>query len=639
VTSTKELEEILEAYVSGNQEIDDFYQGQVKRNKEMLGVFAANEELQEAIEKWIQRRKFSNILHLWVNGLVFDWNKLYGEIKPKRISLPTYPFARERYWISETQRKRIIATAGASDSVIHPLLHENTSDFSEQRFTSIFTGSEFFLNDHKIRGKKVFPGVGYLEMARAAVENALGEIDQGTTVHLKNVVWAQPIVINGFDQKVHFGLFREDDGKIKYEVYTESDNNDEELIVHFQGVAEIKSKEEIPPLDIHNLMLQMNQGTLNAEDCYQCFKEMGIDYGEGHRGIREIYQGENQLLARLSLPSSVQDTQSEYVLHPSLMDATVQSSIGLLLKQSILSDSSETPLGMNKWPSSIGRWTLRPSLPFALESLEILGSCTYEMYAWVRPSDGRASSEEIQKLDIDLCDEQGKVCVKMREVALLRMETTSQLFEIRFKDKKKVELSSLATDLEISSSKDKPNTLKLKSLSGLEANPIDSSLENNRSQVGLSLQTSPSLTTSFSNKEMQKSDPSPQPLISKETVQEELKTSLAKALYMKESDVDIEKPFIEMGLDSIVGVEWIKAINQEYKTNITATKVYDYPNIRELSNYLQKQLKELILKDQSNKELKGVALDTNQYSLSNSPNQLIKNLENRVYASSLRSIR
>jgi acyl transferase domain-containing protein len=34
-----------------------------------------------------------------VKGLVFDWKRLYGERKPKRISLPTYPFARERYWI------------------------------------------------------------------------------------------------------------------------------------------------------------------------------------------------------------------------------------------------------------------------------------------------------------------------------------------------------------------------------------------------------------------------------------------------------------------------------------------------------------------------------------------------------------
>ncbi|MCP5007444.1 MAG: hypothetical protein GY941_26430, partial [Planctomycetes bacterium] len=140
VTSVKELEEKLEAYLSGEQEIEECFQGEVKRNKNMLEVFTANEELQEAIEKWIQRSKLSSILDIWVKGLVFDWNKLYGASKPKRISLPTYPFARERYWITETQGNLLASTSGGSVSIIHPLLHENTSDLTEQRFTSTFTG-------------------------------------------------------------------------------------------------------------------------------------------------------------------------------------------------------------------------------------------------------------------------------------------------------------------------------------------------------------------------------------------------------------------------------------------------------------------------------------------------------------------
>ncbi|MCP5006112.1 MAG: hypothetical protein GY941_19560, partial [Planctomycetes bacterium] len=117
-------------------------------------------------------------------------------------------------------------------------------------------------------------------------------------------------------------------------------------------------------------------------------------------GIREIYQGEKQVLAKLSLPYSVHDTQDEYLLHPGLMDSALQSSIGLVLNSGALSDGSKAPL--------------KPSLPFALESLEILGSCTSEMYAWVRNSGGSATSDKVQKLDIDLCDEQGNVCVKMR---------------------------------------------------------------------------------------------------------------------------------------------------------------------------------------------------------------------------------
>ncbi|MCP5003660.1 MAG: hypothetical protein GY941_06855, partial [Planctomycetes bacterium] len=289
-------------------------------------------------------------------GLIFDWNLLYKDSTPTRIHLPTYPFARERYWISNNLSDAVTAKSVSCLSIIHPLLHENTSDLSEQRFSSTFTGKEFFLNDHQVKGEKVLPGVGYLEMTRAAVEKASGGKDEGMIIHLKNVVWIQPIVIDGSDQKVHIGLNGEDSGQIQYEVYTESDN-EEELIVHSQGVAEFKEKEETPPLDIQELKTQMNERLLSAEDCYQAFKDMGIDYGEGHRGIREIYQGENQVLARLSLPSSVQDTQSEYVLHPSLMDSALQSSIGLMLKNSTLPNSSETPPGIGRWPRGTNKST------------------------------------------------------------------------------------------------------------------------------------------------------------------------------------------------------------------------------------------------------------------------------------------
>ncbi|MCP5002672.1 MAG: SDR family NAD(P)-dependent oxidoreductase, partial [Planctomycetes bacterium] len=168
VTSIKELEEKLEDYISGNQEAVDTYTGQVKRNKDTLSVFSADVELQEAVEKWIVRKKLPQILNLWAKGLVFDWNRLYSDSKPKRISLPTYPFAKERYWISEAQSRG--GTTGTSVPGKHPLLHENTSDFRVQRFTSTFTGEEFFIDDHQVNEENNVPGVCYLEMVRAAEE-------------------------------------------------------------------------------------------------------------------------------------------------------------------------------------------------------------------------------------------------------------------------------------------------------------------------------------------------------------------------------------------------------------------------------------------------------------------------------------
>src|SRR5262249_50995388 len=98
VRSGEELVERLRAYISGAQETEGTYQGQVRRN-ESISLFNTDLDLQETTDKWLAGKKLTKLLELWVKGLEIDWSKLYGETKPLRVSLPTYPFARERYWI------------------------------------------------------------------------------------------------------------------------------------------------------------------------------------------------------------------------------------------------------------------------------------------------------------------------------------------------------------------------------------------------------------------------------------------------------------------------------------------------------------------------------------------------------------
>ncbi|MBO1583289.1 PfaD family polyunsaturated fatty acid/polyketide biosynthesis protein [Bacillus sp. XF8] len=78
-----------------------------------------------------------------------------------------------------------------------------------------------------------------------------------------------------------------------------------------------------------------------------------------------------------------------------------------------------------------------------------------------------------------------------------------------------------------------------------------------------------------------------------EELQEELAESLAEALYIDREIILPSKKFIELGLDSIVGVEWIKTLNKTYGTAIKATKVYDYPTLRDFSQYVADELDRL----------------------------------------------
>jgi acyl transferase domain-containing protein/thioesterase domain-containing protein len=61
---------------------------------------------------------------------------------------------------------------------------------------------------------------------------------------------------------------------------------------------------------------------------------------------------------------------------------------------------------------------------------------------------------------------------------------------------------------------------------------------------------------------------------------------LADALYLDPSKVDEEASFSELGLDSILAVELVKKINERLGVELRATRLYDFPNVRELAAFL-----------------------------------------------------
>ncbi|TMC15469.1 MAG: KR domain-containing protein, partial [Chloroflexi bacterium] len=117
VSSLTELEEKLQRYLAEPQAGGDWYRGQVKRH-DLIGTFAADEDGQKTLTAWMSKGKYEKLLEWWVKGLTIDWKLLYTReaeqvqgnatdplliptvlTLPSRISLATYPFARERYWL------------------------------------------------------------------------------------------------------------------------------------------------------------------------------------------------------------------------------------------------------------------------------------------------------------------------------------------------------------------------------------------------------------------------------------------------------------------------------------------------------------------------------------------------------------
>lgn len=396
--SVQELKGKLQEFIEGKDEINNLYRGQVARGKNALAEFVVDEDIANAIESWVDKKKYGKLLDLWVKGFAFDWSKLYSNVNPRRISLPTYPFAKERYWITESN----IQEASYEDKVtkLHPLVHANTSSFAEQCFSSVFSGDEFFLKDHKLKvdgqsEQKVLPGVAYLEMARAAIEQSMPSHSDSTIIELRNTVWIQPVIVTKNNQ-VKIALYPNvsDSGlseEIEYEIYTQEG---EQRMVHCQGQAVFLNKPAQTAINIELLKGEIGYDSLDVSRLYAAFTQMGIIYGPSHRGIISVYKGNNQVLALLRLPSAVEESQKSYLLHPSLMDSALQASVCLA--------EDLNKLGNN------------PPMPFALESIQIISACPAEVLVWVRYASDSQPGDSVRKYDIDLCDLSGNVCVQMK---------------------------------------------------------------------------------------------------------------------------------------------------------------------------------------------------------------------------------
>ena len=94
----KELQEKLTEYLQ-NPASKEVYLGSANHKSELVEWLLEEEGIQAMIDVWISKREYDKLLKLWVKGGTVNWKSLYHDKTPKRLTLPTYPFEKQRYWI------------------------------------------------------------------------------------------------------------------------------------------------------------------------------------------------------------------------------------------------------------------------------------------------------------------------------------------------------------------------------------------------------------------------------------------------------------------------------------------------------------------------------------------------------------
>ncbi|MCQ4167612.1 SDR family NAD(P)-dependent oxidoreductase [Tahibacter harae] len=381
----------LDAFLRG-EDYSGLYVGSVRR-----GRVAAEDDEDTALllQSWLQRRRLDKLAEAWTKGTALDWRALYPAPPPQRISLPGYPFARERHWMPQAAPAAAVAVAAQTSQVsqtagaLHPLLQANTSGISQVRFSARFDGSEAFLADHRIGQASLLPGVCYLEMARAGYVAATDAAQSGAVV-LRDVVFLQPAWAGTGGLSLQLGLRARGGDELDFDVRS----TDAAQTLHAQGRAG-RQAVAATRLDLAALRAAASE-PLSGEQCYAQFAAAGFAYGPSHRGLHRVALGRGGdgdfALAEISLATP---PAAAYVLEPGRLDAVLQASLPLLQRAG-----------------------LAGGLPFALDRAEILAALPARCFAHLRWSPGHSAAAALPKLDIDVSDADGSVVLRLRGFSL-----------------------------------------------------------------------------------------------------------------------------------------------------------------------------------------------------------------------------
>ena len=389
-SSCSQLIDSLENYLNDKTQKNVYLSDQ--GTKLSLDLFDGDES-EQIIEILINNGSYNKIAKLWVNGININWLTRLKTSKAKKISLPTYPFAKESHWIEVSNQNAVVAHSlnNEASTGIHPLIDQNCSTFVQQQFNKKFNLSQFEFRDHIVDKLPTLPGVAYMEMARIAATEASAY--QVTT--LKNLIWASPInSLSPQDIKI---TLENKDGIASYEICTIDATGKKSI--HSQGKAVCKPQLVGEPSirkDIEAIKTRCH-GFMTKQQCYDLLATRKLTYGDKLQAISGFHYGNKEGLTSLQLPAGLAQSFNDYVAHPSILDGAVQSIISLL-------EHANTPTQPGV-----------PYVPFVLSEISILKPLTHKAYAHLTLDEGKKERDDIKKINIDILDETGQVLIQMKD--------------------------------------------------------------------------------------------------------------------------------------------------------------------------------------------------------------------------------
>ena len=289
-------------------------------------------------DDWLQI--LETLSQLYIAGVDINWLEVTKNYNDQKVSLPNYPFQKQRYWfdiptevVATQSKKKSIADKGQN----HPLLGKPLSSPLKQTIfqSHLQPDTITWLQDHCLANKPVLPGTAYLEMVIAS-----GVFQFKTNqLTIKDVAIDSSLYIKeSHVPEIQLILSPEQDATT-WEIYS---LDSEQWQLNSSGqVLPLEATAENIQLEV--IKSQFKNAELDVTQYYQQCQQRGINYGKRFQGIKKLWAHENKALGLIELPNNL--NSNKYHFHPALLDSCLQILFAALPTE--LSSTTYIPVGLD----------------------------------------------------------------------------------------------------------------------------------------------------------------------------------------------------------------------------------------------------------------------------------------------------
>ncbi len=308
--------------------------------------------LQPQSDDWAE--SMADLQAQYHRGAAIDWRGFERRYPGRKISLPTYPFERERFWVEPERGARSPANRSriAGGKNLHPLLGAplNSPALEGRVFEAhLDARNPAFLQDHRIGGRVILPAAAYVEMALAGSRQSFGD----NPFRIENLALQEALPLEaGMQARVQLILRPASGDALAFEVYSDSGHGENAGVAwtrHAVGKA-TKAGVESPATSVADLAAIRARcpEPANVEALYERLKQQGAEFGPAFRNVRALFRGRGESLAEIRLAELLDSTGTQYCFHPALLDACFQAAAELIVSASANAAADEVllPVGI-----------------------------------------------------------------------------------------------------------------------------------------------------------------------------------------------------------------------------------------------------------------------------------------------------